>query len=84
MEKISFKPTGVCAKVIHITLDNDKIDNVIFVGGCQGNAKGISALVKGMSIKEAIEKLDGIQCGPKGTSCPDQFAKALKERFGEV
>ncbi len=79
MDKITYRPQGVCAKVIQISLDGDKIDKVIFIGGCQGNAGGISALVKGLTIQEAIEKLEGIQCGNKGTSCPDQFAKALKE-----
>jgi uncharacterized protein (TIGR03905 family) len=83
MEKVVFQPRNVCAKIIQITVDDGKIDNVIFVGGCQGNAQGISSLVKGLTVKEVIEKLEGINCGNKGTSCPDQLAKALKEKFGE-
>ncbi len=74
----SYKTTGTCARAINIELDGNTIKEVQFVGGCNGNTKGISALVKGMDMDEAISKLEGITCGPKSTSCPDQLAKALK------
>lgn len=74
----SYKTTGTCSRAINIELDGNIIKEVQFVGGCNGNTKGISALVKGMDMDEAISKLEGITCGPKNTSCPDQLAKALK------
>lgn len=73
-------PHGVCSKEIHFELDeNGKVHNTCFVGGCNGNLKGIGALVEGMDAKEAIRRLEGIRCGMKPTSCPDQLARALKE-----
>ena len=79
--KISYKTNGVCARLINIETDDEtgKVKSVQFVGGCNGNTKGISALVKDMDIDEVIERLQGITCGIKPTSCPDQLAKALKE-----
>ena len=77
-EKI-FKPYGTCSSEIHIKVDNNsKIHNVKFIGGCDGNLAGISALVKGADVEEVAEKLEGIKCR-NGTSCPDQLSKALKE-----
>lgn len=74
-----YAPSGVCSKEIHFELDeNGKIHNTCFIGGCNGNLKGISALVEGMDAKEAISRLEGIRCGTKSTSCPDQLAHALK------
>ena len=73
-----FKPQGVCSKGIDIELDGDIIKSVKFTGGCNGNLKGICALVKGMKPEEAVSKLKGIQCGMKPTSCPDQLARALE------
>ncbi|CUO61549.1 MULTISPECIES: TIGR03905 family TSCPD domain-containing protein [Clostridium] len=72
-----YKTSGVCSTEIHIDVKDDKIENVNFVRGCAGNLLGISSLVKGMNVNDAIDKLQGIQCGSKGTSCPDQLAKAL-------
>ena len=72
-----YKNTGVCSTEIHIDVKDDKIEDVNFVRGCAGNLLGISSLVKGMKVTDAIDKLQGIQCGSKGTSCPDQLAKAL-------
>lgn len=72
-----YKTSGVCSTEIHIDVKDDKIENVNFVRGCAGNLLGISSLVKGMKVTDAIDKLQGIQCGSKGTSCPDQLAKAL-------
>ena len=74
-----YKTHGTCSQLISFELENGKIHNVSFTGGCNGNLKGISALVEGMDAKEAIAKLEGIQCGFKNTSCPDQLSKALRE-----
>lgn len=79
--KITYKPQGVCSRNIEIEVENDIIKSVTFIGGCDGNAKGISNLVKGMNKNDVIEKLNGITCGNKSTSCPAQLAKALKEKF---
>ena len=77
--KYEFTPSGVCSRKIYLDVENDIINSVEFVGGCYGNLKGISTLVKGMPVNEVIEKLEGIKCGFKNTSCPAQLAKALKE-----
>ena len=79
MKKISYKPEQVCAKEINFELDGSTITNVEFVGGCPGNALGLVSLVKGMEVNEVIEKLQGISCRHRDTSCPDQLAKALSE-----
>ncbi len=76
---INYTPTGVCSRNILIEVENDIIKSVRFTGGCNGNTQGISALVKGMKVQDAIERLEGIDCGGRGTSCPDQLASALKE-----
>lgn len=74
-----YKPTGVCSKEINIELDGDTIKSVKFTGGCSGNTQGVAALVAGMKVSDAITRLEGIRCGMKETSCPDQLAKALKQ-----
>lgn len=74
-----YKTTGTCSKEIHIEVDGDILKSVQFIGGCDGNLKGITSLVTGMKISDVIDKLEGIECRTKGTSCPDQLAKALKE-----
>lgn len=80
MEKsLHYRTKGVCSESIDITIEDDKIREVYFEGGCHGNLQGISLLVKGMEIDEVIGKLEGIHCGSKCTSCPDQLATALKE-----
>ena len=68
-----------CARNISVELDNDVIKEVKFTGGCDGNLKGISSIVKGMSVDQVEEKLAGIKCGAKPTSCPDQLAKAIRQ-----
>ncbi|MGL5380412.1 TIGR03905 family TSCPD domain-containing protein [Clostridium sp.] len=73
-----YKTSGVCSTEIHISVEENKIQNVEFVRGCAGNLLGLSVLVKGMNIDEAISKLKGIECGNKTTSCPDQLALALE------
>lgn len=76
----TYKPSGVCAQQITIEINDDEtIESVKFFGGCNGNLQGISALAKGKTLDELISSLKGIECGFKGTSCPDQLAKALEE-----
>ena len=79
MEQFTYKTKGVCSREFEIKIENDVVVEAKFVGGCSGNTQGISALVKGMKVDEAISRLEGIRCGFKSTSCPDQLAKALKE-----
>lgn len=74
-----YKPTGVCSKQIDIELDGDVIKSVKFTGGCSGNTQGVAALVAGMKVSDAVSRLEGIRCGIRETSCPDQLAKALKQ-----
>ena len=74
-----YQPQGVCSKAIDVEVDGDTIKSVKFTGGCNGNLQGISSLVAGMKIEDAISKLRGIKCGVKNTSCPDQLACALQE-----
>ena len=81
MKTIEFHPQDVCSRLYKISVDNDKIVDIEIVGGCQGNLRGIRSLLIGMDIKEAISKLEGIECRGSRTgktSCPDQIAKALK------
>jgi len=79
-----YKPTGVCSQEIILDVENDIVKDLKVIGGCNGNLKGISSLAKGMKIDEVIEKLKGIKCGLKQTSCPDQISKALEEYKREV
>lgn len=75
--KFQYYTQGTCSKLINLDIENEKIKDIEFIGGCQGNLTGICNLVKGMEVKEVIEKLGGITCGPKSTSCPDQLAQCL-------
>jgi len=77
-KELTFIPEGVCTQQIDIAVVNDTIRSVKFTKGCAGNTVAVSHLIEGMSIDDAIAKLDGIMCKDKGTSCPDQLAKALK------
>ena len=79
METITYLPQGVCSKHMEIDLDNGVIQAVRVKGGCNGNLQGICALLVGMTKEEAIRRLEGIHCGPRPTSCPDQLAQALKQ-----
>lgn len=74
-----YKTKGTCSSFIDIEVKDGIIEEVVFTGGCNGNLKGIAALVKGMKVEDAIGKLEGIRCGFKPTSCPDQLAQALKQ-----
>ena len=73
-----YKTKGTCSTQIELDLDGDVVHNVHFTGGCNGNLKGISSLVKGMKVDDVISRLEGIHCGNKSTSCPDQLCKALR------
>ena len=81
--KFTFYPQGVCSFMIDIELDGDIIKDVTFTGGCDGNLKGISRLIKGMKASDVIERLEGTTCGFKNTSCPDQLSKALKQALAQ-
>ena len=74
-----YKTKGTCSQRILFDIADGKVTNVQFIGGCNGNLQGISKLVEGMDVTEVIQKIEGIHCGMKPTSCPDQLAKALKE-----
>ena len=75
---IEYQPKGVCSRAMKVTVEDGIVQDVEVVGGCNGNLKGIMRLVKGMKAEDAIEKIEGIRCGSKPTSCPDQLAKALR------
>ena len=77
--QFEYKTKGTCSQFINFEIEDGKLKNVQYIGGCNGNLKGISALVEGMDIDEVISRLEGTTCGMKNTSCPDQLATALKE-----
>lgn len=79
MKHLTYYPQGTCSVQIDVQLDGDTIKDVQFLGGCNGNLQGISRLVTGMNVDEAIGRLEGIRCGYKNTSCPDQLARALRQ-----
>lgn len=78
-QRISYPTVGSCSRQIDIELEDGIIRSVAFTGGCHGNTQGVAALVRGMKAAEAVARLEGIDCHGKGTSCPDQLAKALKK-----
>lgn len=77
----TYKTSGVCAKEVKFEIEDNKIKQVVFIGGCDGNLQGISRLIEGMDVDEAIKRLSGITCGAKRSSCPDQLAVALKSNL---
>ena len=77
--KYIYTTQGTCSRNIEIEVENGKVCNVIFAGGCNGNLQGLGALVKGMEVSEVVSRLRGIRCGGKATSCPDQLAQALEQ-----
>lgn len=79
METISYQPRGVCSRHMEIDVDGGVIRDVRVVGGCSGNLQGICSLLRGMKVEDAIARMEGIRCGGKATSCPDQLAQALKQ-----
>ena len=78
----TFQPRGVCSRAFTIQVEDGVIQSVQVVGGCHGNLQGISSLLRGMSVDEAVRRMEGIRCGNKPTSCPDQIAQALKTAQG--
>ena len=76
---MKYKTHGVCSQEINFEIEGNKVGLVQFVGGCSGNTQGVSRLVEGMDVDDAIRRLEGIKCGFRPTSCPDQLSKALKE-----
>lgn len=83
MEHIQYTPHGVCTRQIDIDIENGIIQKVDFLGGCSGNTQGVAALLQGMSVEEAMSRLEGIHCGPRPTSCPDQLAQALRKYLSQ-
>lgn len=79
MSKHTYRTQGVCSRQIEFEIEEGKVKNVRFVSGCNGNLQGIGKLVEGMPVEEVIKRLKGINCNGKGTSCPDQLARALAE-----
>ena len=75
----TYRPRGVCSQMMNIEVEDGKLKSLEVMGGCDGNLKGISKLVVGMDVDEVISRLEGIRCGRKATSCPDQLAMALKQ-----
>ena len=79
----SYQTSGTCSREILFEIEDGKLKNVQFIGGCNGNLKGIGALVEGMDVDQVITRLEGTTCGAKNTSCPDQLAKALEEALAQ-
>lgn len=79
VKKISFTPSGVCSRQIDVEVESGVVKSVRFTGGCHGNTQGIAALVEGLRAEAVIDRLKGIDCKGKGTSCPDQLARALEQ-----
>ena len=80
MKHVTYKTTGTCSQFINVDVDDEgRIQEVSFIGGCNGNMQGISTLVRGMRVEDVKEKLNGIRCGYKNTSCPDQLVRALEQ-----
>ena len=84
MKTFTYKPPGVCSRLITLEMEGNTIRRVTFTGGCSGNTQGVAALAVGMTAEEYIQRCAGIKCGPKSTSCPDQLAEALKAYLAEA
>ena len=80
---MQYRHRGVCSRLIEFDIEDGKVKNVSFEGGCNGNLQGIARLVEGMDVNEVISRIEGIRCGFKSTSCPDQLAQALKAASGK-
>ena len=81
--KHTYKPHGVCSRRITFNVEEGQLKDIVFEGGCSGNTQGISKLAEGMKAEEAVQRLEGIRCGFKNTSCPDQLAKAIRQALEE-
>lgn len=85
MKQIEYIPQGVCSRCIHLSLtDDNRIESVSFEGGCNGNLQGIASLVQGMPAADVMQRLQGIRCGNKCTSCPDQLCQAIKQAMNQL
>ena len=82
--QFEYKTKGTCSQRILFEIEDNRLKNVQFLGGCNGNLKGICSLVEGMDVDEVIARVDGIHCGMKATSCPDQLAQALKQAKEQI
>lgn len=80
---MTYRTQGVCSRAIEIELEGDIVKTVKFIGGCSGNTQGVAKLAEGQKVDDVIARLEGIRCGFKSTSCPDQLAKALKKALSE-
>ena len=80
---MEYTPKGVCSQKNTFEIEDNKVKSVRFYGGCSGNTQGVARLVEGMDVDDAISRMEGIKCGFKSTSCPDQLAQALKEAAGK-
>lgn len=80
---MQYKTNGVCSRLINFDIVDNKVKNVEFIGGCAGNAQGVARLIEGMDVNEAIRRMEGIRCGARNTSCPDQLARALREALAK-
>lgn len=80
---MTYKTKGVCSSQITFDIVDNKVHNVQFTGGCNGNTQGVAALIEGMDVNEAIQRIEGIRCGFRPTSCPDQLAQALKAAISQ-
>ena len=83
MDQFTYKTKGTCSSAIDVSVEDGVIVEVRYHGGCSGNTQGVAALVRGMKVEEAIERISGIRCGFKSTSCPDQLATALSEYLAQ-
>lgn len=79
----TYRTKGTCSQAIQFEIEDNKVHNVQFIGGCSGNTQGVARLIEGMDVDEAISRMDGIRCGMRPTSCPDQLANALKQALKE-
>ena len=79
----TYRPRGVCSRRISFSIEDGLLKNVVFEGGCNGNTQGLSRLAEGMKAEEAVQRLEGIRCGFKDTSCPDQLARAIRQALEE-
>ena len=79
----TYRTRGTCSQAVQFEIEDNKVHNVQFLGGCSGNTQGVSRLIEGMDVHEAISKIEGIHCGPRPTSCPDQLATALKQALAK-
>ena len=80
----TFYPQGVCSRKIELDIENGRVHNIYYLGGCNGNLKALGALAEGMTVEEVIQRLDGIHCGERSTSCSDQLARNLKQVLAEA